>query len=445
MIPLRCVWLVLLPRVCLALDPHFAESGSLSLVENYSQFVSVSPGWGSYGVEWCWVDDALGGYRREVTTVPPPVGTTEVFDDWRRHPPTCEVLYNGELIWQGGAPPAPPPKPEEGLHDGIDANGNLWEYSASSRLRYRTESREGGLSYVYLLQPWGYGYTGGVPYGIPGPQFDAFLPSSSGLVMGVAADDQGRVFVTLEDNQVHDVTPEYREVPWYQYWCDVVKLHVPQIDWSASGLLSASERGGFGYDAAKRYEVARQAGEMRGELFQNGFGELVSLSEARAWTWNARAFAVGFQWHQDVEGGLYFWNPLQPTRITRAGMRRFGEPVESPPGWGNDVTDLGDSSPDRALCLYLADAPGILLSRPEIRALPQFSVIALRLGARQWVTWSDAVASSLLRWSVDITIMKLSPAGYWAYEYRLLNHSYSPADVPRPLSVHEATTLAGWQ
>jgi hypothetical protein len=40
--------------------------------------------------------------------------------------------------------------------------------------------------------------------------------------------------------------------------------------------------------------------------------------------------------------------------------------------------------------------------------------------------------------------MKLSPAGYWAYDYRVLSHFYSPSDVPTPLIVREAATLAGW-
>jgi hypothetical protein len=62
-----------------------------------------------------------------------------------------------------------------------------------------------------------------------------------------------------------------------------------------------------------------------------------------------------------IEGAVYLWNPLKPACITAAEVKRFGEPTDSLPGWGNDVTELGDSSPDRLLCPDLADAPGVFL------------------------------------------------------------------------------------
>lgn len=70
------------------------------------------------------------------------------------------------------------------------------------------------------------------------------------------------------------------------------------------------------------------------------------------------------------------------------------------------------------------------------------SILAKRMGARQWLTWKNAIISPVAKWTLDLTTIKTSQPGVNPATLKVIRAVYTAGgDKFTPLTASEAETL----
>ncbi len=347
------------------------EIGSTTTTEWQSQFAQLKP-----GTQTSWIDLQGGGQTNIVitTNIALPTG------------PYATVWLNGVI-------------------DGV---------TNVSQVQYVSPGTNSALKRVYEVTLTG-------QRGTNFSQMQTITNFSGISIAGQALNTNGRCWVVIGDNTRTNLTPAFPAGATNVAFNLTVAPVVIQITMRTTGLMTKPDNVppvGTGYDAALRADFVTQIAEaLGGPLFINkpavGIVGFVNAVEFNS-TVPFEMPTDGWKWHRDANVKRFLWNSSNQitTTIQNSVSLTF---TGAPPGNGNDYSPpqetLEDLTPDINRLILNADAPSLDVlygdntSEKMVNA-PDGSFGAMRLYAREWITWHGGVASVVFKWHSFLTIQK---------------------------------------
>jgi hypothetical protein len=453
-------------------EPNFSSAvytfEPRNVYENYVASYEVPNDSGVSGAEYpiSWADSARQGTAEPCADYYQAVTSSDcTYYDWTANPPVFSRYTNGVVEYTRSLWPIGLPFWRMEYADNITGYGPAWSdctyphpglgsWSYAYSDEYWITPTEGdGINYVYQISPTVWPHANGAPYDDCCNLY--YWPATTNVdtttVGGARINADGSAYVAVQNGVPLNVTIRDSSLNWYQYWLDVSKYQVSYDPFLNSinpiepdyNFFSRNKTGpnGWGYDAYKlEYIITNHSGtQLTGIPFTNSFGDIGILLEVKFQVPPLPNFNTGWKWQQDVYFETAFYDPLKDTnQVFHVG--RKGWTPNAPSANGNDGPDpsIADATPDFGGYISTADAPSIVFSKGRYSTLHTGSIISLRLAARTWPTWNDAVMSNLAKWHMTLTVRITSAQNASTTTAKVLNYSIGTGATMTPMTLQEA-------